>query len=137
VTLAELQAELDRFRASYNEVRPHRAIGRRTPAEAYAARPKATPTGVSIPAHCRVRRDRLDRGGGVTLRHDSRLHHIKVGRRHAGTRVLMLVAGLDVRIVSEDGEILRELVWIRPETTNRWAGRGTMSRDMCERCPET
>jgi hypothetical protein len=46
----------------------------------------------------------------VTLRHDSRLHHIKVGRRHAGTRVLMLVAGLDVRIVNEDGEPLRELV---------------------------
>jgi transposase InsO family protein len=109
-TIAELQAQLDAFRAYYNEVRPHRAIGRRTPAEAYAARPKAAPTGVSIPAHCRVRRDRLDRGGGVTLRHDSRLHHIKVGRRHAGTRVLMLVAGLDVRIVSEDGELLRELV---------------------------
>jgi transposase InsO family protein len=109
-TIAELQAQLDRFRAYYNEVRPHRAIGRRTPAEAYAARPKAAPSGRSIPAHCRVRRDRLDRGGGVTLRHDSRLHHIKVGRRHAGTRVLMLVAGLDVRIVSEDGELLRELV---------------------------
>ncbi|MDH4113112.1 MAG: hypothetical protein OEV60_10615 [Actinomycetota bacterium] len=31
-------------------------------------------------------------------------------RRFAGTRVVMLVAGLDVRIVSEDGELLRELV---------------------------
>ena len=109
-TIEGLQAELDFFRAYYNEVRPHRAIGRRTPAEAYAARPKAAPSGSPIPTHCRVRRDRLDRGGGVTLRHDSRLHHIKVGRRHAGTRVLMLVAGLDVRIVSEDGELLRELV---------------------------
>jgi hypothetical protein len=56
----------------------------------------------------RVRRDRIDGGGAVTLRHDSRLHHIKVGRRHAGSRVLMLVAGLDVRIVDEDGELLRE-----------------------------
>jgi transposase InsO family protein len=109
-TIAELQAQLDTFRAYYNQVRPHRAIGRRTPAEAYAARPKAAPSGPPIPPHCRVRRDRLDRGGGVTLRHDSRLHHIKVGRHHAGTRVLMLVAGLDVRIVSEDGELLRELV---------------------------
>ena len=109
-TIEELQTQLDRFRTYYNEVRPHRAVGRRTPAEAYAARPKAAPSGLRIPVHCRVRRDRLDRGGGVTLRHDSRLHHIKVGRRHAGTRVLMLVAGLDVRIVSEDGELLRELV---------------------------
>jgi hypothetical protein len=33
-----------------------------------------------------------------------------VGRHYAGKRVLMLVAGLDVRIVSEDGELLRELV---------------------------
>jgi hypothetical protein len=98
------------FRAYYNEIRPHRAVGRRTPAETYGARPKAAPSELRVAAHCRVRRDRLDRGGGVTLRHDSRLHHIKVGRRHAGTRVLMLVAGLDVRIVSEDGELLRELV---------------------------
>ena len=109
-SIGELQAQLDLFRAYYNEVRPHRAIGRRTPAEAYAARPKAVPTGASIPPHYRVRRDRVDRDGGLTLRHDSRLHHIKVGHRHAGTRVLMLVAGLDVRIVSEDGELLRELV---------------------------
>jgi hypothetical protein len=62
-----------------------------------------------IPAPFRLRRDRIDGGGAVTLRHDSRLHHIKVGRRHAGTRVLMLVAGLDVRIVSEDGELIRTL----------------------------
>jgi transposase InsO family protein len=106
----ELQAQLDAFRTYYNEVRPHRAIGRRTPAEVFGARPKATPTGLNIPTHCRVRRDRIDAGGAVTLRHDSRLHHIKVGRRHARRRVLMLVAGLHVRIVTEDGELVRELV---------------------------
>ncbi len=109
-TIEGLQSQLDLFRAYYNEVRPHRAAGRHTPGQRYAARPKAAPRGPRIPVHCRVRRDRIDRGGGVTLRHESRLHHIKVGRRHAGTRVLMLVAGLDVRIVSEDGELLRELV---------------------------
>lgn len=108
-TLRQLQGELDRFRAYYNTERPHRAIGRRPPAEAYAARPKATPSGTRVPAHCRVRRDRVDSGGALTLRHDSRLHHIKVGRRHAGTRVLMLVAGLDVRILTQDGELIRAL----------------------------
>jgi transposase InsO family protein len=113
-TIAELQDQLDRFRTYYNEIRPHRAIGRRTPAEAYAARPNATPRGPKVLVHCRVRHDRIDRGGGVTLRYDSRLRHIKVGTRHAGTRVLMLVAGLNVRIVSEDGEMLRELT-IDPE----------------------
>lgn len=108
--VAELQLQLDRFGTYYNHHRPHRALGRRSPSTAYAARPKASPTGLVIPPHYRVRRDRIDGGGGVTLRHDSRLHHIKVGRRHAGRRVLMLVAGLDVRIVTEDGELLRELI---------------------------
>jgi len=108
-TLSELQADLDRFVAYYNGQRPHRAIGRRTPAEAFAARPKAVPGGLQIPEHYRVRQDRIDRAGAVTLRHDSHLHKIKVGRAHAGTRVLMLVAGLDIQIVSEDGKLIREL----------------------------
>jgi transposase InsO family protein len=109
-TLAELQRQLDRFRSYYNDHRPHRALGRRTPSVAYAGRPKASPTGLVIPPHYRVRRDRIDGVGAVTLRYDSRLHHIKVGRRHAGTRVVMLVAGLSVRIVTEDGELLHELI---------------------------
>jgi len=107
--LDELHAQLDRFRDYYNTVRPHRAIDRRTPLEAFTARPRAVPSGIEAPAYMRIRRDRIDGSGAVTLRHDSRLHHIKIGRRYAGTRVVMLVAGLDVRIVSEDGELLREL----------------------------
>jgi len=47
--LASLQAQLDAFRPVYNEQRPHRAIGRRTPAAAYAARPKAHPAGRGAP----------------------------------------------------------------------------------------
>ncbi|MFL6186424.1 MAG: IS481 family transposase [Actinomycetes bacterium] len=107
VSVHELQVMLEEFRIYYNEVRPHRALERMTPAEAYAARPKATPSGPIVQAPFRLRHDRIDGAGAVTLRHDSRLHHIKVGRRFAGTRVLMLVAGLDVRIVNEDGELLR------------------------------
>jgi len=110
-TLAELQAQLDRFRTYYNTVRPHRAIGRRTPQEAFTARPKATPTlrGFVVPAHFRLRRDKVDATGVITLRHNSRLHHIGLGRSLTGTRVLALVADLDVRVLTEDGELLREL----------------------------
>ena len=110
-TVVELQAQLDWFRDYYNTVRPHRAIGRNTPAAAFAARPKAAPSrpGEPFPSHYRIRRDRIDPSGVVTLRYDSRLHHIGLGRRHAGTRVVVLVADLDVRVVSEDGELLREL----------------------------
>jgi transposase InsO family protein len=64
-TLFGLQRQLDRFAAYYNTQRPHRALGRRTPAQAYSARPKAIPTGTKIPAHYRVRNDTIDSGGTV------------------------------------------------------------------------
>lgn len=107
-TVAGLQAQLDRFRRYYNEVRPHRALNRRTPAQAFAARTKATPRRprIAIPAQHRVRRDRIDSSGVVTLRYQSRLRHLGVGRRHAGTRVMLLVADRDVRVITEDGELL-------------------------------
>jgi transposase InsO family protein len=111
-TVAELQILLDRFRGYYDTVRPHRAIGRRTPEEAFTARPKATPArpGFTVPRHFRVRRDRIDITGVITLRHDSRLHHIGLGRRLTGTRVLVLVDDLRVRVLTEDGELIRELI---------------------------
>ena len=45
-----------------------------------------------------------------TLRHNSRLHHIGVGRRHAGTNILILAHDLDIRVLTTDGELIRELV---------------------------
>jgi transposase InsO family protein len=110
-TIPELQAQLDTFAGYYNHQRPHRALGRHTPAAAFAARPKAAPAapGAPIPAHCRVRHDKVDHSGVITLRHNSRLHHIGLGRRHAGVRVLVLVADLDLRVLAEDGQLLRAL----------------------------
>ncbi len=109
-TTAALQAQLDSFRAYYNSIRPHRALGRRTPAEAFAARTKATPRrpGITVPAEHRVRRDRIDSGGKVTLRYRSKLLHLGVGRRYRGTRVMLLVADRDVRVINDDGELLAE-----------------------------
>jgi transposase InsO family protein len=109
-TVAGLQAQLDRFRAYYNTVRPHRALARRTPAEAFAARTKAKPRrpGLTIASHHRVRRDRIDTGGNVTLRYHSRLLHLGVGRRYAGSRVMLLVNDRDVRVINDDGELLAE-----------------------------
>ena len=111
-SIEELQPELDRFRTYYNEVRPHRAIDRRTPAEAFEARPKAAPSlpPVPIETHVRVRRDKVDITGVITIRHNSKLHHIGLGRRLVGTRVLALIAGLRIRVITEDGELLRELI---------------------------
>lgn len=109
-TLAGLQAQLDRFRTYYNTIRPHRALDRRTPAEAFAARIKATPhrPGLALSAEHRVRRDRIDSGGKVTLRYRSKLLHLGVGRRYRGARIMLLVADRDVRVINDDGELLAE-----------------------------
>ena len=109
-TVEELQTLLDHFAEIYNQQRPHRSLPHRaTPATIYTARPKATPTG-DADTHYRVRRDRIDDSGSVTLRHNGRLHHIGIGRTHARTHVILLVDDLHVRVVdAATGELLREL----------------------------
>jgi transposase InsO family protein len=109
--VTELQKQIDTFVAYYNEVRPHRARGRLTPKVAFDSRDKARPAAplFDIPKGTRVRRDRIDGGGAVTLRHKGKLHHIGVGRIHRHKSVIMLVADLDVRILTEEGEMLRHL----------------------------
>jgi transposase InsO family protein len=109
-TLPELQRQLDRFRRYYNTERPHRALQRRAPAQAYAARPKAVPTGPIIDRHYRVRADKIDKGGTITLRYNSRMHHIGLGARLAGTPVTVLVDDLHVTVLHRrTGELIRDL----------------------------
>ena len=111
-TTAELQALLDEFVSTYNRHRPHRSLPHRaTPHTVYHSRPKATPnTDRSSDTHDRVRHDRIDNGGVVTLRINGRLHHIGIGRTHARTPVILLIQDLHVRVVdAATGELLREL----------------------------
>jgi Integrase core domain len=108
-TLDALQLQLDGFRDYYNHIRPHRALAGRTPLQAFEGRVKAKPQAPETETHFRVRRDRVDQTGRVTLRHRSRLHHICVGRAHKGRAVTILVADLDVRVVDEQGEVIRQL----------------------------
>jgi hypothetical protein len=44
------------------------------------------------------------------VRYRSRLRHIAVGRANKGRRVVLLVADRDVRVLSAEGEILRQLM---------------------------
>jgi hypothetical protein len=84
---------------------PHQA----TPATAYTARPKADPA-TRTDTHNRVRTDRIDQAGVITLRVAGRLHHIGVDRTYSGTRVLPLVQDLHVRIIdAATRELLRKL----------------------------
>ena len=108
--LNELQALLNEFVGTYNHHRPHRSLGRTTPAAVYNRLPKATPEHNGADIHFRVRNDRVDKTGSVTLRHNSRLHHIGIGRAHKHTPVTLLVADLDIKVIAtQTGELLRHL----------------------------
>lgn len=105
-----LQGQLDTFVHYYNEVRPHRARDMVPPRRAYDALVKASPDPAHhVAPHTRVRHDKIDPHGRFTLRYGSQMHHIGVGRAHAGRHILALVAGLDIRVISEEGELLRHL----------------------------
>jgi len=108
-SLSELQFQLDAFRDYYNTRRPHRAVSRLTPAAAFEAAPRAKPASSPAPTDHRVRRDKIDAFGKVTIRYLGKLRHIAVGAVHRNRKVTLLVAGAEVRIVTEDGELLRTL----------------------------
>ena len=106
--LVGLQDQLGAFRQAYNEQRPHRALGRATPGEAYRSTPKALPAGLhSARAHFRLRYDVSDGRGAITLRRAGHLYHLKIGAAHARRRVLAIVDEQEVTVVALDtGEIL-------------------------------
>jgi transposase InsO family protein len=128
-SLAELQRQLDQFRAYYNEQRPHRALHRRTPGEAYRATPKALPASNGhAPGHYRLRYDRLDSKGRMTLRRAGRMHHLGIGATHARKRVLAFADDDQITVAElTTGEVL-SVHLIEPEKTywrnqNREPGR--------------
>ena len=99
-TLDDLQAQLDRFQRIYNQLRPHRALNRLTPAVAYAATPKARPaTTIGDPGHYRLRYDRTDNHGKMSIRRAGRMHHLGVGASNAQRRVLAIVDQTTVTVI--------------------------------------
>jgi len=129
-TLDELQALLAAFLQEYNHRRPHRSLPQRAvPASLYHALPKAVAsTNRTTDTHDRVRKDRIDTTGAVTLRLNGRLHHIGIGRTHARTHVLLLIQDLHVRVIAAaTGELLRELT-IDPSRDYQPTGRAPRPR---------
>ena len=108
-SLPVLQLQLDSFRAEYNHHRPHRALYGVTPLVAFNARLRAHPAAPEPAIHCRVRQDRVCLEGKVTLRYVNRLLHIGVGRAFKHQPIRLLVADRHVRILTEDGVLIREL----------------------------
>lgn len=118
-TIEDLQAQLDTIIDNYNHHRPHRARGNITPHQAFTARTKAQPGTARPPTNFRVRTDRVDSSGRVTLRHGAILCHIMIGRKHSGKRIRLYVADLNVRIITNEGELLRHL---EIDPTRRYQG---------------
>jgi transposase InsO family protein len=105
---AQLQRQLDLFREHYNEQRPHRALHRRTPGDAYRATPKAAPaTNGHAQGHYRLRYDRLDTKGKMSLRRAGAMHHLGIGTTHARKRVLALADDTHITVIElKTGEVL-------------------------------
>ncbi|MFC7500762.1 IS481 family transposase [Nocardioides sp. CPCC 206347] len=111
-TITELQALIDEFVTEYNHRRPHRSLPHRaTPAALYDTMPKALPgENRESDTHDRIRHDKVDKSGTVTLRVAGQLRHIGIGRTHKGTHVILIIQDLEVRVVNAiTGELLREL----------------------------
>jgi transposase InsO family protein len=132
--IPELQRQLDVFRQHYNERRPHRALDRTTPAAAYRATPKAIPaTNGHTQGHYRLRYDRLDAKGRMTLRRAGRMHHLGIGTKHARKSVLAFADDHQVTVADlTTGEVLSTHL-IQPEKTywrnqNKQPGRWPSSQ---------
>ncbi|NYI41128.1 IS481 family transposase [Demequina lutea] len=108
-TLTALQNQLDQFTHVYNHERPHRAIGRRTPATVHAATPPAAPSINVAGHHYRIRFDHIDASGVITLRHAGQLRHLGIGRTHKHRPVIVLTNGPHtITIDRTTSEILAE-----------------------------
>lgn len=106
--LEELQRALNEVVVYYNEQRPHRSRDRMTPLAAFNARPRAEPFTLLNQPHNRIRRDVVDNSGKVTVRYLGAMRHLKVGSAYRGQRVRLYLIDAEVRIVTEDGNLIRE-----------------------------
>ena len=111
-TLAELQTLLDPSsttttttdRTAHSPHRPPPPPPTTSPTQSHPHRQPQPDT------HYRVRHDRVDNAGNVTLRVAGRLHHIGLGRTHDRTHVIVLIDDLDIRVIdAATGELLRHL----------------------------
>ena len=98
-SIEALNEQLVRFAHIYNTQRPHRAIGRRTPDTVYSATPKAQPV-IEVDSRVwRIRYDRVDAYGKISLRFAGRLRHLGIGRAYARKRVLLLVHDRETMVI--------------------------------------
>ena len=111
----QLDRQLDRFLAYYNEQRPHRALAGRTPSERWHASPPALP-GPPIDGPTHASRHLVSGTGALKWRH----YTIGVGSEHARKHVLAIARGDDISIF-DDHRLIRRLTL---DPTRRYQGTG-------------
>lgn len=129
----ELETILDRFQHTYKTERPHRALNRETPEQWYHRTLKARPNLINTTRdrEFRIRHDRIDNDGKVTLRHDGKLRHLGVRKIHRRRKVVMLIDTDEVTALDvENSEVLSRHVidpdkfyWSdKKKSPGRWPG---------------
>lgn len=104
-SLEELQAQLDRFCDIYNNQRPHRAVGRRTPASVWAQTPKAGPADRAIGAPTTIHRVKVESNGTVAA---GNRYKISIGAAHAGNPATIIITGITCHVFTA-GRLIRQL----------------------------
>ena len=103
-SVEELGVQLDVFRHLYNHHRPHRSLGRRFPAEVWAAAPKSGPADRALGAPTTVHQG-VVRGGRLDA---GRRYLISVGAAYSGREALAVITGLSCHVFVE-GRLVRAL----------------------------
>jgi len=102
-TIAELQQQLEQFRIVYNHQRPHRGIGRRTPATQWQAMAKTGPATepLNTDTPTRVHHSTTADNGAVSVAG----YAISIGAKHRGKPVTTIITGLKADLFIEGTHI--------------------------------
>jgi transposase InsO family protein len=118
-TIVELQAQLDRFRTIYNTQRPHRALDRRFPADAWTAAPKSGPADRPLTTPTTIHHSTVHSGGSYAGG-----YKIAIGAAYNGQHALTILTGTTCHVFI-DGHLIRHLT-INPTRRSQplYPGRG-------------
>lgn len=112
-TIGELQLQLDVFKLIYNHQRPHRAIGRRYPGDAWTNAPKSGPADRPITTPTSTWTVTVSGGHARAGRH----HRISIGSTYNGQTATVVLTGLNCHVFIA-GELIRQLT-INPNKDNQ------------------
>lgn len=103
-TISALQAQLDAFRHLYNHERPHRGIGRRTPAQVWTNAPKTGPANHPITTPTTTRQSIVTNGRAAAPSN----YRIALGAAHNGSEATTVITGTSCHVFI-NGHLVRAL----------------------------